>query len=87
MITKDTPDWAIAKIGGIRAEKFVELSIKHFKQAKSASAVMHNAYRLTHVASFLEGAKTQEARADRIKAAIKQNFNLYCIIKRGYSLN
>ena len=87
MKTKETPDWAIAKIGGIRAEEFFELAEKRFKEAKRAYSVMHQTYQMTHLKSFRDAAQAQVEMMNRIREAVRRNNNLYCILKKGYSLN
>ena len=81
------PDWAIAKIDGIPAERYVAMLDIKLAEANRAYCVMHQTYQMTHNVGFREIAQIQATVMRGIRTKIAQNFNLYCIIKKGYSLN
>jgi hypothetical protein len=87
MKTKNTPEWAIAKINGIRAEKFfAELRIV-VTESKRAYLLMNQAYKMTNNKGFTKLAQNQIDKLNAVEKLIEENANLYYILTKGYSLN
>jgi hypothetical protein len=87
MTSKTFPDWAVARVDGHRADAYFKKLNEHLKEAERAYRVMHQAYQMTHIHSFRDEAESQAGKVRELKAIISRNYNLYCIVTKGYSLN
>lgn len=85
--TSETPSWAIAKVNGVRAERFFETLDDQLRKANRAYSVFHQTYQMTHLHSFRDAVQNQADKIRQIRMIIRQNCNLYYIITKGFSLN
>ena len=83
----ESPDWAVAKVNGVPADVYFKELDERIDEANRAYRVMHQAYQMTHVIGFRDGAQQQADKIREMKEIILRHANLYCIVTKGYSLN